>query len=56
LECPPAEIVFISDVVSELNGAQAAGLHVLLCKRPGNHPQPENAYNIIQTFDDVLPD
>ena len=56
LECPPAEIVFISDVVSELNGAQAAGLHTLLCKRPGNHPQPQNAYNIIQTFDDVLPD
>src|SRR6516162_9753789 len=52
LECPPAEIVFISDVVSELDGAQAAGLHVLLCNRPGNHPQPENAYNIIQTFDD----
>jgi methionine salvage enolase-phosphatase E1 len=56
LECLPAEVVFISDVVCELNGAQAAGLHVLLCKRPGNHPQPENAYNIIQTFDDVLPD
>ena len=51
-----AEIVFISDVVSELDRAQAAGLHALLCKRPGNHPQPENAYNIIQTFDDVLPD
>jgi enolase-phosphatase E1 len=56
LECQPAEIVFISDAVSELNGAQVAGLHVLLCKRPGNHPQPKNAYNIIQTFDDVLPD
>jgi enolase-phosphatase E1 len=54
LELLPTEIVFISDVVSELGGAQAAGLRALLCKRPGNHPQPENAYNIIQTFDDVL--
>jgi len=54
LERSPAEIVFISDVVAELNGAQAAGLHALLCKRPGNHPQPENAYNIIRTFDNIL--
>jgi len=56
LECLPTKIVFISDVVSELNGAQAAGFYVLLCKRPGNYPQPENAYSTIQTFDDVLPD
>lgn len=56
LERLPTEIVFISDVVSELNGAQAAGFHALLCKRPGNHPQPENAYEIIHTFDGVLPD
>jgi enolase-phosphatase E1 len=56
LECSPTEIVFISDAVSELDGAQAAGLHALLCKRRGNHPQPKNAYNIIETFDDVLPD
>ena len=56
LEVLPTEIVFISDIVAELNGAQAAGLRAVLCKRPGNHPQPESAYNIIQTFDDVLPD
>jgi enolase-phosphatase E1 len=56
LELLPTEILFISDVVTELNGAQAAGLRVSLCKRSGNHPQPENAYDVIQTFDDVLPD
>ena len=55
LELLPTEIVFISDVVSELNGAQAAGFHTLLCIRPGNHPQPQNAYNTIQTFDDIFP-
>ena len=56
LECKPAEIVFISDVVSELNAAQVAGLRSILCKRPGNHPQPENVYKTIQTFDDLLPE
>jgi enolase-phosphatase E1 len=55
LECSPAEIVFISDVVSELDGAEAAGFQALLCKRPGNHPQPENAHNVIRTLSELFP-
>lgn len=55
LERSPAEIVFISDVVSELDGAEAAGVQALLCERPGNHPQPENAHDVIRTFDNVFP-
>jgi enolase-phosphatase E1 len=55
LERSPAEIVFISDVVSELDGAEAAGLRALLCKRPGNHPQPENAHNVIRTLNEIFP-
>lgn len=55
LERSPAEIVFVSDVVSELDGAEAAGLQALLCKRPGNHPQPKSAYNVIRTLDELLP-
>lgn len=55
LERSPAEIVFISDVVSELDGAEAAGLRALLCKRPGNYPQPENAHNVIQTLNELFP-
>ena len=55
LERSPAEIVFISDVVSELDGAEAAGFRALLCKRPGNHPQPENAYNVIRTLSELFP-
>lgn len=35
------DIVFISDVTSELRAAQAAGLQVLLSIRPGNAPQPD---------------
>ena len=54
LERSPAEIVFISDVVSELEGAQAAGLQTLLCERPGNQPQPKNTHNLIRTFDNIL--
>lgn len=55
LERSPAEIVFISDVVSELDGAEAAGLRALLCKRPGNHPQPVNAHNVIRTLNELFP-
>ena len=55
LERSPAEIVFISDVVSELDGAAAAGLRAVLCRRPGNHPQPENAHNVIRTLNELFP-
>ena len=51
---PPAEILFLSDVLAELEAAHAAGLQTCLCKRPGNaaveagHDQPE-----ITGFDQV---
>ena len=51
---PPAEILFLSDVLAELKAAHAAGLQTCLCKRPGNaeveagHDQPE-----ITTFDQI---
>ena len=51
----PSEIVFISDVVAELDAAKLAGLQTLLCERPGNRPQPENDYRAIDSFDDVFP-
>jgi enolase-phosphatase E1 len=49
----PAEILFISDVVRELDAATAAGLQVRLCIRPGNAPQPPNSYRAISTFSEV---
>ena len=49
------EIVFISDVTNELDAAKAAGLQTLLCLRPGNRPQPANAYESIQSFAEVCP-
>ena len=40
LNLPAQEILFISDVVPELDAAGAAGMRTLLCIRPGNQPQP----------------
>jgi enolase-phosphatase E1 len=33
---PPEQIVFLSDIVAELDAARAAGLQTALCVRPGN--------------------
>ena len=50
----PNEILFISDVVAELEAANAAGMHTLLSIRPGNQPQPgANRFRTIHTFDGV---
>jgi enolase-phosphatase E1 len=38
LGLPPAEIVFASDVVAELDAAHAAGLRTVCVVRPGNRP------------------
>jgi enolase-phosphatase E1 len=46
-----ADILFISDVTRELDAARSAGMHTLLCVRPGNHPQPPHDHNAITTFD-----
>jgi enolase-phosphatase E1 len=52
-ELSPADILFISDVVRELDAAAAAGLQNLLSLRPGNPPQPSNAYPSVSSFADV---
>jgi enolase-phosphatase E1 len=52
----PTKILFISDVVAELDAAEAAGLQTLLCLRPGNSQQPGSSVrDTIHTFDEVLP-
>jgi len=40
LQLPPVEIVFISDVIAELDAARSAGLRTVLSVRPGNKPLP----------------
>lgn len=50
----PSEIVFISDVVAELDAARSAEFQTLLCERPGNHAQPVSSHSAIHTFDELF--
>jgi enolase-phosphatase E1 len=54
IELPPSELLFISDVVSELSAARAAGMKAVLSIRPGN-PAQESAeqYQTIESFDEL---
>ena len=46
----PSEIVFISDVVDELDAAEDAGMKTLLSVRPGNEPQVATEHQEIEDF------
>jgi enolase-phosphatase E1 len=50
---PPDEILFVSDVVGELNAARSAGLRTAMSVRPGNPPQPEHDHTVVTTFDEL---
>ncbi|MGB8506884.1 MAG: acireductone synthase [Pyrinomonadaceae bacterium] len=53
---PASEIMFISDVIAELDAAHLASMHTLLCLRPGNpHPSPEPGHPTIHSFDELFP-
>lgn len=49
----PREIIFISDVVAELDAARAAGMKTLLSIRPGNGPQESTDHPRIESFEEV---
>ena len=53
LEGSTLDMVFVSDVTTELDAAKAAGLHTLLCLRPGNRRQPPNTYHSIRSFEEI---
>ena len=56
LSLRPEEILFISDVVTELDAATKAGMQPLLSIRPGNPPQQDaERYRAIYTFDNLEP-
>jgi len=55
-ELPASEILFLSDVVAELDAARAAGMQTGLCLRPGNAPvQQDNLqpHPVIENFAQV---
>ena len=53
LNLEPEKIIFISDVVAELDAAREAGMKTLLSLRPGNQPQPRINHQVIYSFDEV---
>jgi len=53
LNLQPREIVFISDVVSELDAAKEAVMRTLLSIRPGNALQPATNHKAIKSFDEI---
>lgn len=54
LSLAPDEILFISDIVSELEAAGEAGMKTLFSLRPGNPPQPSaERFQAIHSFDEL---
>ena len=51
---PASEILFVSDVIEELNAARAAGLQTILSQRPGNPGFASNdGHPPIRSFDEI---
>jgi enolase-phosphatase E1 len=50
---PPGEILFLSDVVEELDAARAAGLRTGLFLRPGNKPAEPGSHPTYRSFSEL---
>ena len=51
----PAQALFISDVVRELDAARNAGLRTLLCVRPASPTRDRNGHSVVESFDVLRP-
>lgn len=51
---PPGEILFLSDVTSELDAARAAGMQTGFLVRPGNRPAEENRHRVYRSFGELV--
>jgi enolase-phosphatase E1 len=51
-ELPP-DVLFVSDVVAELDAARAAGLGTIMSLRPNNLPQPPHDHMVVTSFDEI---
>lgn len=49
-ELPESAVLFLSDVVEELDAARAAGLQTALVVRPGNRPAPQHDHPAYPDF------
>ncbi len=55
LQLLPEEIIFVSDVVAELDAAHGTGLQTVLSLRPGNRLQPPSGlHKTIQSFAEMF--
>jgi len=52
-DLPAEQILFISDVVEELNEARNAGMFTALAVRPGNKPAPHHDHPAITSFAEI---
>ena len=50
---PPAAILFLSDIVPELDAASIAGLQTRLALRPGNRPVGPHHHATLRSLDDL---
>ena len=51
IQLPTCEVVFFSDVTTELQAASDAGMQAVLCIRPGNRPVENSSFRSIHSFD-----
>jgi enolase-phosphatase E1 len=49
------KVLFMSDVTGELDAARSAGMHTILCVRPGNAEGHSETHRVVHTFDVVIP-
>jgi enolase-phosphatase E1 len=54
LDVAPARVLFLSDVVEELDAAREAGLRTLLCVRRPAHRPASCAHGIVESFDPIV--
>ncbi len=47
----PEEVLFLSDVLAELDAARQAGMRTGLLRRPGHKPVEQHEHPIYETFD-----
>lgn len=55
LQLPPDQILFVSDVLSELDAAHAARMNTAQSLRPGIPAEPTPAHPSLETFDRLFP-
>ncbi|MFY8149460.1 MAG: acireductone synthase [Prochlorococcaceae cyanobacterium] len=53
LAVEPASILFLSDLLAELDAAAAAGCRVAMTLRPGNPPQPPHSHPTVESFEEL---